>query len=132
MLSTMTGFIKLFHLFFLFIWIGTLLSLTRLLATRARDSVESLKKLYLTTDLPAMCMTIVLGWLSFFAKEMNFKGGWLHMKLTFVILLIVVDIFTGRSLFKKELRKRGFFIFLHILVLLFLLLILFSICLLKK
>lgn len=107
------------------------MSLTRLLSMKKGYDTHSLKKYYLTADLPAMFLTVLLGLSSLFLKKASI-GGWFHMKMTFVVLLIVVDIITASLLFKSPLKNRKIFITLHILVLVFLFLILCSICVLKK
>ncbi len=97
--------VKLFHVFVVFIWMGSLLMLSRLLAFQAKEPPEIqkkigkiLKRMYLGVDLPSMLLTIVLGATSIIIKGVNWKAPWLHMKLMFVFFLIVCDFYIGRKI----------------------------------
>jgi putative membrane protein len=133
------AFLKVFHIFFLFLWLGSLFFLSRLLARIDRvekrvheEMIPLLQKIYWTTELPSMCIVIVLGLALFMIKGVSLmKGGWFHMKLTFALLLIVTDILMGRALFKPGRKKSSYFYTLHILALFFFFLILVSIYIIK-
>jgi putative membrane protein len=115
--SIIMAIIKLFHVFAVFIWVGSLLTLSRLLAYQAKEPGEIqlklgkiLKRMYLAVDLPAMLLTIALGLTSIFVKGVNWKAPWLHMKLTFVFMLIVCDFFIGKKIIlhsKEPIQGRG-------------------------
>lgn len=121
-------YFKLFHLFFLFVWIGSLLYLTRLLGNGEKND-RLLQKIYFYTDLPAMCLAIGLGLILLFFKGVDMRG-WFHMKLTFALLLVALDIMTGRAIFRRSGAKK-YFRYLHFLVYLFLFAILFAVYVLK-
>ena len=106
--------LKLFHLFFLFVWMGSLLALTRFLGYLPKEepSVQNrilriLRRTYLMIDLPSMSLSLILGVLLFIAKGVDFSQGWLHMKLTFVAFLIVCDIVTGRSILRLSRENKS-------------------------
>jgi protoporphyrinogen IX oxidase len=97
--------VKLFHVFAVFIWVGSLLMLSRFLAYQAEESPEMqlkfgkiLKRMYFAVDLPAMVVTLALGMTSLFIKKVDFKAPWLHMKLTFVFLLLLCDLYVGKRI----------------------------------
>ena len=124
-----------FHLLFVFSWIGCLLGLTRVLAYSKREPEEIQKSLYrmwkrsyLFIDLPSMLLTIASGvLLVIFFKPDAFKQGYFHLKMTAVVILIICDVTLG---FKILRRKKGSFL-LHGIAALCLLLILFAIYILK-
>lgn len=109
--------VKLLHVFAVFIWVGSLLTLSRLLAYQAKEPADMqlkfgkiLKRMYVAVDLPSMILTIALGLTSIVVKGVNWKAPWLHMKLTFVFLLIVCDFFVGKKIIthsKKPIQGRG-------------------------
>lgn len=107
--------LKLTHIVFIFLWIGSLLTLTRLLAYAAKEPqeiqtrlVKLCRRLYFLVDLPSMLAVVALGVTLVVLKGVNMKAGWLHMKWTFAFFLIICDILTGRQLVKKEpFRKKG-------------------------
>ena len=101
--------LKLLHVLFIFVWIGSLLTLTRLLAKLAKESdlvqervIKILRRFYLLVDLPSMALAVVFGLCLLFLKDTNWKAPWLHMKLTFAFLLIVCDLICGRQIAKHS------------------------------
>ncbi|MCH9609571.1 MAG: hypothetical protein S4CHLAM45_15030 [Chlamydiales bacterium] len=96
--------LKFFHVFFVFIWMGTLITVGRFVASQKEENQELSrisKRLYLFSDLPAMCLAILTGLTLLLTKEgINFKAPWLHLKLTFAVILIGCDIVTGRMIIK--------------------------------
>ncbi len=97
--------LKLFHVFVVIVWMGSLLTLTRFLAYQAKEEPgfqlklgKILKRMYFTVDLPAMVLTVASGITALIVKDVNMKAPWLHMKLTFVFFLIVCDLDMGRSI----------------------------------
>lgn len=134
--------LKFLHVLFIFVWIGSLLTLTRLAAYQAKETPEIQRKLgkifrkaYLFVDLPSMILAVAFGLILLFLKDMNWKAPWLHMKLTFAFLLIVVDLISGWQILKyskKPMKGRGTnFKILHGLAGLFLIFILIAIYILK-
>ncbi len=109
--------LKLLHVLFVFIWIGSLLTLTRLLAYQAKETTDTqlkigkiLKRMYFVNDLPSMILAVGFGLALLFLKDINFKAAWLHMKLTFAFLLIICDIICGCLITKhsrKPIKGRG-------------------------
>lgn len=49
-----------------------------------------------------MCLTVVTGLLLLFVKQVNWTAPWLHMKLTFVALLIICDLILLAQLVKPK------------------------------
>lgn len=102
--------LKLFHVFVVFLWIGSLLMLSRFLAYQAKEPPEvqlkigrMLKRFYLAVDLPSMILSVGLGFTSIFIKGVDWRAPWLHMKLLFVFFLIVFDLIIGKLTLKHSL-----------------------------
>lgn len=136
-------FFKLFHVFFLFVWIGTLLNLTYLLSFHNKESTalqSSLariyRRIYFRLDLPAMILALGSGIAAICLKDMDWKAPWIHMKLTFVALLIGCDIIAGWRIVKlgsAPIQGKGVgYKILYVATLLILLGILAAIYILKK
>lgn len=101
--------IKLLHILFLFVWIGSLLATSRFLAYLPKEEpivqkrlLELFRRAYLFIDLPAMCLSLVLGVILFIGKQMTMAHGYLHMKFTFAFFLIVIDILVGKQILKMS------------------------------
>lgn len=135
--------LKFAHVLFIFIWIGSLLSLTRLMAYQARETPEIqlklgriYKRMYFLVDLPSMILAIATGIALLTLKDMNWKAGWLHMKLTFAFLLVLCDLVTGSQVIRLEkiaIKGKGiFYKILHGLAALFLIGALIAIYILKQ
>ena len=125
--------IKLLHVFLIFTWIGSLISLTRII--QCADSENGLKnllfkKVYMCVELPSMLGAIVLGFVLVCWNGINFKAGWFHMKMTFAIALVFCDLLLLRTFLTKKSLKRGIYI-LQTSVVLFLFAVLFSIYVMK-
>ncbi len=103
-------FFKLCHLIFLFTWIGTLLSLSRLSGYLSGEKQEfrdrflhMYRKVYLMVDLPSMLLALCFGGIVLSGKPPSiFKAGWFHMKMTCAFFLIVADLSFGRALLKSK------------------------------
>ncbi|MCH9625422.1 MAG: hypothetical protein S4CHLAM123_05960 [Chlamydiales bacterium] len=101
--------LKLLHVLFVFIWIGGLLALTRLLTYQAKELPETqlklgkiLKRMYYMIDLPSMILAVGFGLTLLFLKEMNWKAPWLHIKLTLAFFIIICDIICGYLITKHS------------------------------
>ncbi|MFT4553630.1 MAG: putative membrane protein [Chlamydiales bacterium] len=99
------GFIKLLHLICLFTWIGNLMCLTRLMGYHAKEDAATqahlarlYRRMYKLVSLPTMCLTILLGIVLITSLPTGPSMGWLHMKLTFALGMVVVDIICGREI----------------------------------
>lgn len=100
--------LKAFHLIFMVTWFAGLFYLPRLFVyhTMAADvvSVERFKimerKLYFGIMTPGMVLTFVFGvWmLGDYAWEMYRGSGWLHLKLTLLVLLVAYHVWCGKWL----------------------------------
>lgn len=131
--------IKFFHVLFIFVWMGSLLMLTRLLAYQAKESDEIFcamnrvnKRIYLFIDLPSMVLAVSLGIASILLKEMDWKAPWLHLKLTFAFFLICCDVMCGTLILKGRRHSKAFYQILHGLTGLFLIVVLVAIYILKQ
>src|SRR3954468_19364438 len=126
--------LKFFHFLFLFIWVGSLLSLNCLLGYFSQEKKDPrLRSMYFFVDLPSMVVAVICGIFLFILKGAHFNEGWFHMKLTFIILLVITDIITGRTIcrLKDGEGKKFKFKILHGLTILFLIGILFSVTVMK-
>lgn len=123
--------LKIVHLFFVFVWIGSLLILSRLLTYFHRETPEVqtrlaliFRKMYLFVDLPSLILTVVSGLILFTLTTFGPSLGWFHMKITFVLLLIVADIFLGKEIIKLQTKpitgKEVRYKILHYIIVLFL------------
>ena len=97
--------IKLLHVICVFIWIGNLLCLTRLMGYRVKEDAVTqaglariLKRMYSFISLPSMCLALLFGFILLPSIDLRDAGGWFHMKLTMAFGLIVCDIATGRAI----------------------------------
>ncbi len=115
--------LKLLHVLFIFVWIGTLLTLSRLMGYLAKEPplvqqrVAALtRRMYLLIDLPSMLIAVSLGLCLLFLKDTNWKAPWLHMKLTFAFLLIVCDLATGWKIAGRVVDKPVGYKILHGLI----------------
>lgn len=131
--------LKLLHVLFIFIWIGTLLTLSRLMGYLAKEPplvqqrVAALtRRMYLLIDLPSMLIAVILGLCLLFLKDMNWKAPWLHMKLTFAFLLIVCDLITGWKIVGRVVDKPMGYKILHGLIGLLFIGVLIAIYILKQ
>ncbi|MFN0065891.1 MAG: CopD family protein [Chlamydiales bacterium] len=91
--------LKFFHVVAAFFWIASLLLLTRIISWQGdkRSEVQRAfapiyQRIYFFIELPCMVFTVLFGLVLLFLKNVNWLAPWLHMKLTFVALLIVCDL----------------------------------------
>ena len=131
--------LKLLHVLFVFIWIGGLLMLTRMLGYQAKESDATFqamnrinKRIYFFIDLPSMLLAVFFGLLLLFLKDMNWKAPWLHLKLTFAFLLIICDIVCGTLIAKGRRHPRLFYQIFHGVTGLFFIIVLIAIYIMKQ
>ncbi len=105
--------IKAFHVIFMVTWFAGLFYLPRLFVYHAMAnddiSIERFKimerKLYYGIMLPSALLTLITGiWLLSFNVTGYMQAGWLHAKLTLVVLLILYHLYCGhlRTCFKNN------------------------------
>lgn len=107
--------IKAFHIIFMVTWFAGLFYLPRLFVYHAMSddasSIERFKimerKLFYGIMTPGGIITVVLGlwlWLGF-----GFQGGWIHVKLALVTVLIAYHVYCGKILldFKHDRNHRS-------------------------
>lgn len=111
--------VKAFHLVFMVTWFAGLFYLPRLFVYHAMTtdtvSIERFKimerKLYYGIMTPGAIFTISLGvWMLYDYAWMIYKSsGWLHTKLTLILILILYHIYCGYLLkqFKKDANKHS-------------------------
>lgn len=100
--------LKAFHLIFMVTWFAGLFYLPRLFVYHALSSdvvsIERFKimerKLYFGIMTPGMVLTLIFGlWmLADYAWEAYATAGWLHLKLTLIVLLVAYHILCGKWL----------------------------------
>ncbi len=112
--------LKLLHILFVFVWVGTLLMLTRLVAYLPKEEAlvrqrvgDISRRMYLLIDLPSMLLAISLGASVICLKEINWKEPWLHLKLTGVFLLMLCDVAAGWNIVRRNFAKGTFYKILH-------------------
>lgn len=89
------------HIIFLLLWSATLIYFPQLLIREAtaddydaqRRAVQMQRTLYAWIMTPSALLTVVAGvWLIF---ERGFTGGWLHVKLSLVLLMVLFHVYCG-------------------------------------
>ncbi|MCU0231684.1 MAG: CopD family protein [Acidobacteria bacterium] len=95
----MEGLLKVVHLFGIVMWIGALLiaslqlrQATKLPREAQRPVLDAMRRLHVGFGLPGMILTIAAGLILLMLHTEYFTQGWMHAKLTFVFLLIVLDL----------------------------------------
>ena len=110
--------VKAFHIIFMVTWFAGLFYLPRLFVYHAmatdRPSIDRFKimerKLYFGIATPGALFTVLLG-LSLLSYDMHgyMQMGWMHVKLSLVVLLIVYHLYLGKLLFdfKTDRNQHG-------------------------
>ena len=95
----MEGLLKVVHLFGIVMWIGALLiaslqlrQATKLPREAQRPVLDAMRRLHVGFGLPGMILTLAAGLILLMLHTEYFTQGWMHAKLTFVFLLIVLDL----------------------------------------
>ena len=110
--------LKAFHLIAMVCWFAQLFYLPRLFVYHAeaedqlsRDRFKIMeRKLYRGIGLPSMILTLVFGlWMIGIAHNYYLSQGWMHIKLTLIVLLIGYQHMCGRYLkaFAQDRNQRS-------------------------
>src|SRR5579864_693484 len=110
--------VKVFHIFFLVTWFAGLFYLPRLFVYHAmatdKISLDRFKlmerKLFFGIMTPGAILTIVFGlWMLGLTWLIYLPMGWLHIKLTLVLLLVIYHFYLGKLLidFKHDRNKHS-------------------------
>lgn len=104
-------YVKLFHVLFVFIWVGNLLALTRLmgyhvkLEQSAQMSMAPIyKRMYYFIGLPSMILAITLGIVLLANTDPDKITTWIILMTLFAAPLIALDLITG--FFITELNQK--------------------------
>jgi len=101
--------VKAFHIIAVVCWFAALFYLPRLFVYHAMSEDQTSKdrfkimqrKLYRGIMTPSMIATIALGlWLISYAPHAYMSAGWMHAKLSLVLLLVVYHFYCGHLLKK--------------------------------
>jgi putative membrane protein len=109
--------IKAFHIIFVVTWFAGLFYLPRLYVyhSMATDtiSIERFKlmerKLFYGIMTPSAVIAVILGLSLFIGYGIGMKSGWMHAKLTLVLILIAHHVYLGKLMldFKHDRNKHG-------------------------
>jgi len=109
--------IKAFHIIFVVTWFAGLFYLPRLYVyhSMATDSIsiERFKlmerKLFYGIMTPSAVIAVILGLSLFIGYGIGMKAGWMHAKLTLVLILIAHHIYLGKLMidFKHDRNRHG-------------------------
>ena len=110
--------VKAFHIIAVVCWFAALFYLPRLFVYHAQSSVQPSterfkvmeRKLFRGIGTPSMIATIFLGgWLISYNLEGYLQSGWLHAKLTLVIILMAYHMYCGKLLktFARDANTRS-------------------------
>ena len=116
--------VKSFHIIFMVTWFSGLFYLPRLFVYHAMatdtTSIERFKimerKLFFGIATPGMLFTLIFGgWLLSYNMAGYMHAGWMHMKLTLVMLLVAYHFYLGKLYFSfKHDRNRHGHVFYRI------------------
>ena len=99
------------HVIFVFIWVGTLMTLTRFMGYHVKEDehvqmrlAKIYHRIYNFVELPSMVVALLLGvGLMTHIDFDTYDLRWFFLKLIFVVGLVVCDVITGS--FVKELNQ---------------------------
>lgn len=102
--------IKAIHLLGIILWTGGLMNLTRMVSFHMQEEPEVQKRLHYIEDriykfvtLPGMILTLLAGFYMLSTNmEFYMKQPWMHAKLLFVVIMIVVS-----ALLQGKLKELG-------------------------
>lgn len=96
------AFVKLLHVVFVFVWVGSLMMLTRFMGYHVKENPDTqmrLAKMYKRTynfvQFPSMIMAVALGLILWAFLDLSYKPGWFHFKLAMALGLIICDLICG-------------------------------------
>lgn len=103
------GLIKIIHVLAVFIWIGNLLALNRMMIAHLKQDPEIQQKLLPIyrhmanfVGLPAMVIALCSGFLLLSKLNLTYHPGWFHMKMTFMAGLVIANVFLMVQLSRLE------------------------------
>lgn len=110
------GVVKALHIIFMVSWFAGLFYIVRLFIYHTEAQIKSVQektilsrqfqimesKLWWIITTPAMILTIVFGVWMLVLAPFYLKFGWMHIKLTFVVLLLVYHFVCQRLLFQLK------------------------------
>lgn len=95
--------IKLLHVTCVFIWVGNLLMLSRFMGYQVKEEpavqmrlAAIYQRIYYFVGLPTMCLSMLFGFILLSGVDLSYRPGWLHMKITFILLMFLLDMWCGR------------------------------------
>lgn len=101
--------VKMFHVLFVFIWVGNLLALSRFMGYHVKEDDHTQERLaslywrmYHFIGLPSMILAIVLGLVLLKDVDWGYRPGWIHMKLTLVFFMILLDTVCARLVYRLK------------------------------
>ena len=106
--------VKVIHVLCVFIWVGNLITLSRLLGYHVKEEVETqekivkwYKRMYYFIDIPFMLLSIVLGLFLLMQTQFSQHPVWFTVKLFFIMGIIACDMLVGNqvSRLQREFKK---------------------------
>lgn len=95
--------VKALHVLCVFVWIGNLLALTRLMGYHVKEDEHTqlqmakiYRRMYNFVELPTMVLAIFLGFILTLKIDQTQNLFWFYAKLCFVVGLVLCDVFCGR------------------------------------
>ena len=108
------GWVKVFHFIFVFIWVGSLMNLTRMMIKHHSYDLQTREVLaglysrsYYYMQLPCMLMGVTLGMVLIAQLDQTKSLGWFHMKLAFAMGMIMCDVLCSRFVQKIRDEEGG-------------------------
>ena len=96
-------YIKLLHIICVFVWIGNLMTLTRLMGYHVKQDEHTqmhmariYKRMYQFVELPTMILTVTLGIILISQVDFSQNHTWFIFKMLFVSGLVVCDLICGQ------------------------------------
>lgn len=103
--------VKALHVLCVFVWIGNLLALTRLMGYHVKEDANTqmqmakiYRRMYQLVELPTMVLAILFGFILMTRMDQAGDLTWFYLKLAFVAGLVLCDVVCGR--FVNELNER--------------------------
>ncbi len=103
------AWIKVFHFMFVFIWVGSLMTLTRMMIKHhtyeaaTREVMANLySRIYYVAQLPSMVIAVTLGMILISSLDQSGSMGWFHMKISLAMMMIMCDVVCSRFVTKLQ------------------------------